>query len=90
MRTYEVPRNEWRTFFNDFSREYQGWTVEIEVFDPEIGAQVEAHELPLEGILTELKDNGLDEIAIIVGAAPSDHLTHTIVAPMHVSVEKTD
>ncbi|MEW6736844.1 MAG: DUF5335 family protein [Acidobacteriota bacterium] len=90
MLTREIPRNEWPAFFDDFSRNYQGWTVTVEILNPNIGAQVEAHELPLEGITVDLKEDGKDEISIIIGEAPEDHVTHNILVPIHVWVEQTD
>ena len=88
MFTKEIPRNQWKSFFNDFSKEFQGWTINLEVLDPEIGAQLEAHELPLEGVFADLKSDGLDRISILVGDAYQDHVTHTVIKPTHVRVEE--
>ena len=90
MRTQEIPRNEWPAFMDSFTRRYEGWLADLEIFGPEIGSQVEERELPLEGITAELGDNQPDMIAIMLGAEPDDHITHTITAPLQVSVEKTD
>jgi hypothetical protein len=90
MLTREIPRKEWVTFFNNFSRQYQGWSINLEIMEKDVGAQLEAHELPLEGIAADLKQNGKDTISIILGDAPNDHMTHKITAPTHVRVELTD
>ena len=90
MKTQEIPRNEWPTFLDSFTRRYEGWLADVEIFGSEIGSQLEAQGLPLEGITAELGNGKPDSIAIMLGADPSNHITHTITAPSQVSVEKTD
>ena len=90
MKTQEIPRNEWPVFMDSFSRRYEGWLADVEVFGSEIGSQIEEHELPLEGITAELGNDEPDRIAIMLGGDPDDHITHTITAPSQVSVEKTE
>ncbi|MBI2876197.1 MAG: DUF5335 family protein [Candidatus Tectomicrobia bacterium] len=89
MWTREIPRNEWAQFFDNFSRRYRGWLVTVEVLGPDIGAQIEAHELPLEGITTEVKEDG-EEIISILGKEPMAHITHTIAAPTHVRLKQAE
>lgn len=88
MPTQEIPRDEWNTFFDVFSRQHEGWLATLEVFGPDIGAQEEAHELPLEGISIASGNNGTHAIAIDLGKTP-DHITHTITEPEHVWLEQT-
>jgi Family of unknown function (DUF5335) len=90
MKTKEIPRSEWPKFFNSFSLQYEGWLVTLEILDSQIGAQVESRELPLIGIIADSDDVSGDEIAIIIGAAPRDHITHNIRRPTQVSLEQTD
>jgi hypothetical protein len=90
MRTREISRSDWPEFFNTFSRQHEGWLVTLEVFGTEIGAQVEERELAFEGIVAEWDEIRGDEIAIIIGAQPDDHITHTITRPTQVSLEQTD
>jgi hypothetical protein len=71
--TKEIPKNEWREFLDDFTRENQGLRVQIEVQDPEIGSQVEARDLPLQGIAADNK-----EVAVIVGDEMDPALTHIV------------
>lgn len=89
MATREIPREEWIEFFDGFSRQHEGWLVTVEVLSSELGAQVEARELRLEGITADLKGDGEDTISIMVGETPDDHVTHTITAPSHVRLEQT-
>jgi hypothetical protein len=90
MSTQDISRDEWAAFFDSFSLRHQGWLVTVEVFSSDIGAQVEARELPLQGITAELKREGEDAISIIVGESPEQHVTHTIIAPARVILKRTE
>ena len=73
--TKEIPSDEWISFLDSFSLQHQGWLVAVEVIAPEIGAQEEASNLPLEGFS---ESNEQKTISISVGSVPSNHLTHTV------------
>ena len=90
MRTREILRSEWPEFFDSFSRQHEGWLVTLEILGSEIGAQVEERELAFEGIVAEWDEVQGDEIAIMIGAKPDDHITHSISGPTQVSLEQTD
>jgi hypothetical protein len=90
MPTLEVQRDEWVAFFEGFSRRHQGWLATVEVFGSDIGAQVEARELPLEGITAELKQEGADNISIFLGKTPDEHVTHATLAPIRVRLKQTE
>jgi hypothetical protein len=90
MQTREIPKNEWTGFFDSFSRKHQGWLVNLEIFGPDIGAQVEQQELALEGITDEWDETLGNTIMIMTGAKPDDHITHSIIHPTAVSLEQTD
>ena len=89
MPTQEIPRKDWNNFFDVFSRQHEGWLATLEIFAPDVGAQEEAHELPLEGISIASGSNETDAIAISLGKTPEDHVTHTITTPEHVWLEQT-
>ena len=89
MPTQKIPREDWNNFFDVFSRQHEGWLATLEIFASDIGAQEEAHELPLEGISIASGGNGADAIAINLGKTPEDHVTHTITKPEHVWLEQT-
>jgi uncharacterized protein DUF5335 len=89
MPTQEIPREEWRAFLDRFSRQHEGWLATLEVFDPDMGAQEEAHELPLEGISITSKDGESPQVAISLGKTSEDHVTHTIADPTRVWLEQT-
>ena len=90
MTTQEIPRPEWNNFFDSFSRQHEGGLATLEVLGTEIGAQEEAHELPLEGVSIGSGINEPETIAISIGRTPDDHISHTITKPEHVWLEQTD
>lgn len=89
MKTKEIPKNEWREFFDRFSRQHEGWLVTLEILSAEIGAQVEERELAFEGIVDESDENQGNEIMLMLGAKPDAHITHSINDPVQVSLEQT-
>src|SRR5205823_5631656 len=90
MQTQEIPRQEWNSFFDSFSRQHEGWLATLEVFGSDVGAQEEAHELPLEGVSVASEADKSESIAINIGKTPEDHISHTITQPHHVWLETND
>ena len=90
MKTKRIPRSEWPTFFDSFSRQHEGWLATLEIFATDIGAQVEERELAFEGVVDESDEALGNQIIIMMGAKPDDHITHTIDRPTDVSLEQTD
>lgn len=84
MRNRLVPRAEWFRFFQEFSRRYEGWLVTVRVLHPSFGSQVEARELPLEGIVSAADASG--PISLHLGGAASN-VEHEIGSPRQVWVE---
>ena len=89
MATQEIPRDEWTTFFDGFSRQHEGWLATLEVMGTDIGAQQEARDLPLGGITATSKGSAPESIAISLGNTAQDHVTHTITGPTRVWLEQT-
>jgi len=87
MSTHEIPKVEWKNFFHDFSRFDRGWMVNVEVFSTDLGAQRETREIPFEGIIAEMRNNGSDSLELIMGENASHHLTHNVTAPTQVRYE---
>lgn len=83
MKTREVPREQWKDFFEDFSRRHTGWISRVVVVGERLGAQIEAHDLALEGTFYEPDRNA---ITILLGK-PSGHIEHPVRAPHRVWVE---
>jgi hypothetical protein len=89
MATQEIPRDEWTTFLDIFSQQHEGWLSTLEILGTDIGAQEEGRDLPLEGITATPTDSPPETIAISLGKAPEDHVTHTINKPTRVWLEQT-
>ena len=87
MNTDEIRPPQWREFFDTFSRAHEGWLVTLEVLGP-MGAQEEAHELPLVGITADEPSHG-GAIWMTVGEGDQT-LTHSVDAPTRVQVERTE
>lgn len=90
MQTKQIPKSEWPAFLNRFSRQHEGWLVKLEIFNPEIGAQVEETGLALEGLTGEWDEVEGNTIMIMAGNEPDDHITHSISQPTELSLEQTD
>ena len=90
MKTNEIPKNEWPKFFDNFSSKHQGWSVTLEIFGTELGAQVQERELALVGIVEERDEIHDNRIVIMFGEKPNDHMTHSIRHATEVSLEQTD
>jgi len=84
--TREIPREEWREYFDDFSSGLATTLASIEVTGPEIGAQVEAERGVLRGITY---DDG-DDIVVIALDAEGDaagELERIVYQPKTIYVE---
>lgn len=90
MKTKKIPRQEWRPFFDSFSRQHEAWLVTLEILAADIGAQVQQRDLAFEGIVGEWDEIQGNQIAIMMGGKPDDHITHRIGHPIEVSLEQTD
>jgi len=88
MRTRQVPRAEWVPFFDAFTRRHEGWLATVRVIDQKIGSQVEARDLPLEGIVPGSGKG--DSLSILLGKRPDANVEHPVERPEQVWVEITD
>jgi Family of unknown function (DUF5335) len=87
MQTRDIPREQWIRFFDDFSKNHEGWIVTLEVLGADIGDQEEANNLPLVGISADVKA-GENRVEIIVGGRPDVDLTRFIERPKHIWVKE--
>ena len=85
MRTRLIPRAEWFTFFEGFTRQHSGWPTTLWLLSPRIGAQVEARDLPLEEIVADPL-----AISICLGGMPGKNIEHPVATPISVWLEMTD
>ncbi len=79
----EIPRGEWLSFLDGFSRQHEGWLVTLEVGEGSGMSGVEAEDLKLEGITPEHSEEH-DRISIALRRAPDDHLTRFVSDPIRV------
>jgi uncharacterized protein DUF5335 len=89
METRESPRNEWRSFFEIFSRQHDGWLATLEIFAQEGDAQQAPREVPLKGITLTSVVGESEAIALKLGKTPEDHVKHTVIEPTHVWLTQT-
>jgi hypothetical protein len=78
----EIPREEWIRFFDDFSKQHEGWIVNWEVPGRDIGDQEKTYRLPLVGISAD--KGSKPRIEIIVGGRLDAHVTQIIETPTHI------
>jgi len=87
MQTRDIPREQWIRFFDDFSKNHEGWIVTMEVLGADIGDQEEANNLPLVGISADVKARE-NRVEIIIGGRPDVDVTRFIERPKHVWVKE--
>jgi Family of unknown function (DUF5335) len=88
MKNRLIPRSEWSSFFDAFTRRHVGWLATVWVVDPRLGAQVEARGLPFEAV--DLDPSAQGPISLQLGALPASNIEHRIDEPEQVWVELTD
>lgn len=83
MLTTEIPREQWIKFFDDFSKQHEGWIVNWEVLGMDLGDQEKTTRLPLVGISADVKGSK-PRIDIMVGGRLDAHVTQIIDTPKRV------
>ncbi|HYK43330.1 MAG TPA: DUF5335 family protein [Thermoanaerobaculia bacterium] len=84
MTNRNVPRAEWYRFFEDFTRRHREELVSVTVVGEKLGAQHEARELPLNGIVA---DRFGRKLSIALGGATGANIDHPVEMPLRVWVE---
>ena len=88
MHTFQIPRRQWCDRLDEFSRAHEGWPVALDLLGESIGAQKVFSLLSLAGVAAEPNEDG--KIAITAAVPSGGFVTHTIDAPVNVSIEQTD
>ncbi len=85
LETRELPHEQWRKYFDDFSRDLDGLAATVEVAGRDIGAQTEANRLLLTGITY---DDGDDIVVIGLDAQGGlvEELEHIVYQPKKIYV----
>lgn len=86
MATRLIPRTEWRQFLEEFGRRHEGWLATVRVLHPQLGSQVEARDLPLEGLVLT-SDGGHGPISLHLGADAARHVEHEVRDPRQLWLE---
>jgi hypothetical protein len=73
-----IPQSEWRTFFDQLSRDHEGWLTTVEIVGGEVGDEIEVEELPLAGIGADTRGSAQGSIEVTVGEDAEDQETHII------------
>jgi hypothetical protein len=84
----EISRSEWGSFLRGFSQAHEDWLVTVRIVSPDLGSEVQARDLPLEGIVADPKGTG--PISIHLGRDPKGNLEHEVPHPTHVWVRLSD
>ena len=89
MQTVEIPRGTWVQRLDEFAQTHERWLVSLEVFSPELGAQLEIENMPLIGVSADPLDQE-GTIAVSVARSAAEHITHVIRGVERIQVEQTD
>ncbi len=71
MKTTEIAREDWGEFFDRVSRSLRGKQIDIEVDGLDIGTQIEASKLSLNGLSYDHKDD-----VFVITTEVIEHLIH--------------
>ena len=87
MRTRLIPHAEWFPFFQGFTRRHPGSPATVWLLGPQLGAQVQARDLPLEAIIA---DPLATTITIQLGGLVGRNVEHPVPQPIAVWEELTE
>ncbi|MET8145991.1 DUF5335 family protein [Sphaerisporangium sp. NPDC005288] len=81
----DLPRGEWREFFDAMTRDYEGVEVTVEVVSRDLGDLIEAERSPLAYLEYDPKD---DEFAVGLGGPSGDTVTrHAVPHPRQIMAD---
>jgi hypothetical protein len=93
-----IPREQWGTFAEQFSRQHRGWLVSVEVTDTRLlevdpeqaraAGRVLARDRALREVAFDL-EGGTGQFRVVVGEEP-DRVAHEIRRPVSVRPEMSD
>lgn len=86
--TTEIPKEQWKEFFDNLSRELIDWETRVQVLSDGTGAQMLSEGLPFSGLTFE-DGPGAPIVELSVGRSPENHQTHMIADPKFVAFENT-
>src|SRR5918994_2753935 len=86
MTMRDIPRAEWDTFLDAFTREHRSKPVTVAKSDVRDGLRIAERATPL---LDLTHDRAAHRISITVEEPPSGEVTHTVVEPESVAIEES-
>ena len=85
MPTREIPRTEWKTYFDEFSRARAGELVSVElIYNPQGDPEFPWNKQPLVGLIYEEKDGEPGTVVISAGGEENNQHSHSVTNPVHV------
>lgn len=86
MSSRSIPKEHWREELDAFSRDHEGWRVDVRVSSPSGELRTAARDLPLVGVSCDSPDGG--RIAVFTCERTDDNLTHEIANPVSVAIDR--
>lgn len=86
--TTEIPRDQWKEFFDNLSKELIDWETNVQILSDGDGAQMLSEGLPFGGLTFE-DSPGAPIVELWVGSGPENHQSHIITDPKFVAFENT-
>lgn len=90
METREIPKGEWKEFFDSFSRRNHGKLMNIESVGGKTGLQRTARNLPLIGLVVQSRPDGEIDVEVILGNTLRTYQSHTVFNVRQVRVAQSD
>jgi hypothetical protein len=87
--TTEIPRESWREYFDDLSRELGTVETRVEVDGKDLGAQIVTERLVLTGISYDNKDDILVVGLDAPDEGPREDMEHIVDSPQRILVDTT-
>jgi len=89
MTTQQIPREQWRNYFDDLGKNYHGWAATVEVMEQDLGDQPLEEGLAFQGISFEEAGTDAGNIRVEIGDTGSAFQTHHIGGPRTVRVTQS-
>lgn len=90
METREIPKSEWKEFFDSFSRRHHGKLMNIDSVGGKAGLQRAARNLPLIGLVVQTRPDDETDVEVILGNTLRTYQSHTVFNARHVRVAQWD
>ena len=85
MSTISIPRGDWNSFLQSFSRQHSGWQVQFETYDRQTGENVKSPIKLLHSIALDLEDEKNPRINVTV-RTENKEVRHILFRPSHVTL----